>query len=206
METKVSFLSHIVIYIRPLCTALQDLETTRAFFCSTWSSLWFRDHFHKQLWHVYTQLCPNKIRETGKLLGKKIKIKNLYMGCLKKFYTFKNFHYWDKPQRKLWHSSLNSIYENFEFTHFLLKRKGWSIGLRGLSTNGFLFPAQDCYSSFIHSFIHHNSAVAQTDFVNKNSSPANSHHASNIKCQVYEHPAEKQSQIVHWYFFFLLSV
>lgn len=149
METRASFFSHIIIYIRPLCTTLQDLETTRAFFCSTWSSVWSRVHFQKQSWHVYIQLCPDEIRETGKLLKKKI----TNMDYLKKFHTFKNFHFWNKPQRKLWTSSLNSISENFEFTH-LLKGKGWSIGPQGLSADGFLFPAQDCRSSFIHSFIH----------------------------------------------------
>jgi len=75
------------------------------------------------------------------------------MGCPKKFRTFKNFHNWDKPLRKLWSSCLNSISENFQFTHLLRKAKVWSIGLQGLSTNGFLFPAQDCCSSFIRSFV-----------------------------------------------------
>lgn len=88
---------------------------------------------------------------TCKTSGEKKKITN--RDWLKKFNAFKNFHYWDKPQRKLWSSSLNSMSEKFEFTH-LLKGKGWSIALQGLSTNGFLFPAQDCCSSFIHSFIH----------------------------------------------------
>lgn len=95
--------------------------------------------------------------------------------------------------------------KNFAFLHSLLKRKVSSIGLQGLSSNGFLSPAQDCCSSFTHSLIH-SFAIAQTGSVNKNSSPANSHRASNIKWQEYEHPAEKQRQTVHWCFSFLLSV
>lgn len=76
------------------------------------------------------------------------------MGCPKKFHALKNFHYWDKAQRKQWRLSLYSISENFEFTHFLLKGKERSIGLQSACTNGFLFPAEDCCSSFIHSFVH----------------------------------------------------
>lgn len=144
-------------------------------------------------------MCNYVLMRSGKLGNFWNKVTS--MDWLKKFHTFENFHYWNKPQRKLWSSSLNSISENFVFTHLLLKGKGWSIGLQGLSTNGFPSPAQDCCSSFIHSFIHCNSAVVQTDSVNKNSSPANSYRASNIKWQAYEHPAEKQRQIVHWYFF-----